>query len=97
MSGVAGGRVFSREQDMEYFQSRDSGRVYGADNFGRNVLEVVDGERCVIPVCEIPASVVRLNCTDEAVRRFVKAGSDDAPPAAPAKSWRQRLMVWRVR
>ena len=29
---------------MEYFQSRDSGRVYGIDNFGRNKLEIVNGE-----------------------------------------------------
>ena len=82
---------------MEYFQSRDSGKVYGVDSFGRNLLEIVKGERCVIPVCEMPESVVRLNCTDEDVWRFVKAGSDDAPPAASAKSWRQRLMVWRAR
>ena len=46
---------------MEYFKSRDSGRVYGIDNFGRNKLEIVNGARCVIPVCEMPASVVRLN------------------------------------
>lgn len=82
---------------MEYFKSRDSGRVYGIDNFGRNKLEIVNGERCVIPVCEMPESVVRLNCTDEDVWQFVKAGSGDAPPAASAKSWRQRLMVWRAR
>ena len=55
---------------MEYFQSRDSGRVYGIDNFGRNKLEIVNGERCVIPVCEMPESVVHLNCTDEDVWKF---------------------------
>ena len=79
---------------MEYFQNRDTCKVYGVDDFGRNMLEIVNGERCVIPVCEIPTSVVRLNCTDDDVWRFVKTGSDDAPPA---KSWRQRLMVWRAR
>ena len=82
---------------MEYFQDRDSGRVYGSDNFGKNKLEIVNGERCVIPVCEMPAGVARLDCTDEEVWKLVEAAASGVARADERKSWRQRLMAWRGR
>lgn len=82
---------------MEYFQDSGSGRVYGSDSFGKNMLEIVNGERCVIPVCEIPAGVVRLDCTDEDVWKLVETGASGVARTDESKSWRQRLMTWRGR
>lgn len=82
---------------MEYFQDRGSGRVYGSDSFGKNILEIVNGERCVIPVCEIPAGVARLDCADEEVWKLVEAGTNGRARTDESKGWRQRLMVWRGR
>ena len=77
--------------------SRDSGRVYGIDNFGRNKLEIVNGERCVIPVCEVPPTVVRLDYSDEEVWKLVEVGEIGVARATDSKGWRQRLMAWRGR
>ena len=82
---------------MEYFQDRDLGRVYCSDNFGKNKLEIVNGERCVIPVCEIPAGVVRLDCSDEEAWKLVESCASGVARADESKSWRQRLMAWRGR
>lgn len=82
---------------MEYFQNRDSGKVYCSDSFGKNMLEIVKGERCVIPVCDIPATAVRLECTGEDVWKFVKDGLSTEIQTREDKSWRQRLMAWRGR
>ena len=82
---------------MEYFLYRYTGKVYGSDNFGKNLLEIVNGERCVIPVCEIPTGVVRLDCTDEKVWKLVEAAASGVAQVNESKGWRQRLMAWRGR
>lgn len=82
---------------MSYFRNTDSGRIYKIDQYGKNKLEIVNGERCVIPVCEIPAGVVRLDCADEDVWKFVQGGSRAGIHTREDKGWRQRLMAWRGR
>ena len=82
---------------MEYFLYRYTGKVYGSDNFGKNMLEIVNGERCVIPVCEIPAGVIRLDCSDEEAWKLIESSSSGAARADESKSWRQRLMAWQGR
>lgn len=82
---------------MEYFLYRYTGKVYGSDNFGKNMLEIVNGERYVIPVCEIPSVAVRLDYTDEEAWKMVEAGTSGVARATDSKGWRQRLMVWRGR
>lgn len=82
---------------MSYIRNPDSGRIYKIDQYGKNMLEIVKGERCVIPVCEIPTTVVRLDCTDEEVWKFVKDGPRVEIQTRKDKSWRQRLMAWRGR
>ena len=82
---------------MEYFLYRYTGKVYRSDNFGKNMLEIVNGERCVIPVCEMPAGVARLDCSDEEAWKLVESCASGVARADESKSWRQRLMSWRGR
>ena len=49
------------------------------------MLEIVNGERCVIPVCEIPAGVVRLDCADEEAWKLVEAAASGVARATDSK------------
>lgn len=80
-----------------YLYDVGGGKVYSEDNFGKNMLGIVNGERCVIPVRDIPTTAARLDCTDEEVWNFVKSGSKAGIHTREDKSWRQRLMAWRGR
>ena len=60
---------------VAYLYDVDSRIVYSEDDFGKNMLEIVKEEKCIIPVCDIPTTAVRLDCTDEEAWKLVE-GTD---------------------
>jgi len=59
---------------MKIVYDEGSGRFYGIDRFGKNWLRIVDGQRCGIPVCDLPAWVEELDCSKEDAWWMVESG-----------------------